>query len=157
MDKKENKGHGFSSRIGLLLTLLGAAIGAGDFWRFPRVVTLNGGGAFLIAYLVIFFCFAIPIMCAEHGIGRATRHGLPGAFKAVSYTHLDVYKRQRYPHELGCFCLVAACQQQGFLEQRGVGTADLKLFFAEHFSRGHFCGQTAVMGIVELELSLIHI
>lgn len=81
MDKKENKGHGFSSRIGLLLTLLGAAIGAGDFWRFPRVVTLNGGGAFLIAYLVIFFCFAIPIMCAEHGIGRATRHGLPGAFK----------------------------------------------------------------------------
>ena len=81
MDKKENKGHGFSSRIGLLLTLLGAAIGAGDFWRFPRVVTLNGGGAFLIAYLVIFFCSAIPIMCAEHGIGRATRHGLPGAFK----------------------------------------------------------------------------
>ena len=81
MKSKENKGHGFSSRIGLLLTLLGAAIGAGDFWRFPRVVTLNGGGAFLLAYLIIFFCFAVPIMCAEHVMGRATRHGLPGAFK----------------------------------------------------------------------------
>ena len=62
METKVKKGQGFSSRIGLLLTLIGAAIGAGNFWRFPRVVTLNGGGAFLIAYAVIFFCFAIPIM-----------------------------------------------------------------------------------------------
>ena len=81
METKEKKGQGFSSRIGLLLTLIGAAIGAGNFWRFPRVVTLNGGGAFLIAYAVIFFCFAIPIMWSEHAIGRSTRHGLPGAFK----------------------------------------------------------------------------
>ena len=63
MDTNEKKGQGFSSRMGLLLTLIGAAIGAGNFWRFPRVLTLNGGGAFLIAYAVIFFCFAIPIMC----------------------------------------------------------------------------------------------
>lgn len=81
METKVKKGQGFSSRIGLLLTLIGAAIGAGNFWRFPRVVTLNGGGAFLIAYAVIFFCFAIPIMWSEHAIGRSTRHGLPGAFK----------------------------------------------------------------------------
>lgn len=81
MDTNEKKGQGFSSRMGLLLTLIGAAIGAGNFWRFPRVLTLNGGGAFLIAYAVIFFCFAIPIMWAEHAIGRSTRHGLPGAFK----------------------------------------------------------------------------
>ena len=45
METKVKKGQGFSSRIGLLLTLIGAAIGAGNFWRFPRVVTLNGGGA----------------------------------------------------------------------------------------------------------------
>ena len=81
METKVKKGQGFSSRIGLLLTLIGAAIGAGNFWRFPRVVTLNGGGAFIIAYAVIFFCFAIPIMWSEHAIGRSTRHGLPGAFK----------------------------------------------------------------------------
>lgn len=64
-----------------MLTLIGAAVGAGNFWRFPRVVTLNGGGSFLVAYTVVFFCFAIPIMWGEHVIGRATRHGLPGAFK----------------------------------------------------------------------------
>ena len=81
METKEKKGQGFGSRMGLLLTLIGAAIGAGNFWRFPRVLTLNGGGAFLIAYTVIFFCFAIPIMWAEHAMGRSTRHGLPGAFK----------------------------------------------------------------------------
>lgn len=81
MEPKVKKGQGFSSRMGLMLTLIGAAIGAGNFWRFPRVVTLNGGGAFLIAYAVIFFCFAIPIMWSEHAIGRSTRHGLPGAFK----------------------------------------------------------------------------
>ena len=81
METKERTGQGFSSRIGLLLTLIGAAVGAGNFWRFPRVATLNGGGAFLIAYIVIFFCFAIPIMWSEHAIGRSTRHGLPGAFK----------------------------------------------------------------------------
>lgn len=82
MENKEiTTGQGFSSRMGLMLTLIGAAVGAGNFWRFPRVVTLNGGGAFLIAYAVIFVVFAIPIMWCEHAIGRATRHGLPGAFK----------------------------------------------------------------------------
>ncbi|MCI8609727.1 MAG: sodium-dependent transporter [Firmicutes bacterium] len=81
METKQKKGQGFSSRMGLMLTLIGAAIGAGNFWRFPRVATLNGGGAFLIAYVVIFFCFAIPIMWSEHAMGRSTRHGLPGAFK----------------------------------------------------------------------------
>lgn len=80
-NKEKTAGQGFSSRMGLMLTLIGAAIGAGNFWRFPRVVTLNGGGAFLIAYTVIFVCFAIPIMWGEHAIGRSTRHGLPGAFK----------------------------------------------------------------------------
>ncbi len=81
MENEVKKGRGFNSRIGLLLTLIGAAIGAGNFWRFPRVATLNGGGAFIIAYIVIFFLFAIPIMWSEHAIGRSTRHGLPGAFK----------------------------------------------------------------------------
>lgn len=78
---ENKKGQGFSSRMGLMLTLIGAAIGAGNFWRFPRVVTLNGGGAFIVAYTVIFFLWAIPIMWSEHAIGRSTRHGLPGAFK----------------------------------------------------------------------------
>lgn len=98
MDTNEKKGQGFSSRMGLLLTLIGAAIGAGNFWRFPRVLTLNGGGAFLIAYAVIFFCFAIPIMWAEHAIGRSTRHGLPGAFKDFvgKKKHLDGYVHDRY-------------------------------------------------------------
>lgn len=81
MDKLENKQGGFGSRWGLLMTLIGISVGTGNFWRFPRVAALNGGGAFLIAYIVAFCVMAVPVMMAEHAIGRATRHGLPGAFK----------------------------------------------------------------------------
>ena len=42
----------FSSRLGLILTTIGAAVGTGNIWRFPREAAANGGGAFMIGWLV---------------------------------------------------------------------------------------------------------
>ena len=76
---KGNKG--FASRFGLIMCLIGASVGSGNIWRFPRMAALNGGGAFVLAWTIMLFLVSIPIIIAEMILGRATRHGTPGAFK----------------------------------------------------------------------------
>lgn len=73
----------FSSRWGLLASLIGMAIGAGNIWRFPRVAAANGGGAFLIPWAIFLFMWSIPLMLVEMGMGRATRKGPVGAFHSL--------------------------------------------------------------------------
>ena len=74
----------FSSRWGLLLSVLGIAVGTGNIWRFPRIVAQNGGdggaGAFLIAWLVFLFLWSIPLIIVEYAIGRKYRTGVVGTF-----------------------------------------------------------------------------
>lgn len=74
----------FSSKIGLLVSVLGIAIGTGNIWRFPRIAAQNGGetgaGAFLIAWLSFLILWSIPLIIAEYGIGRNGRSGIVGAF-----------------------------------------------------------------------------
>jgi len=70
----------FSSRWGLLLAALGMAVGTGNIWRFPRIIAQNGGGAFLIPWLIFLFLWAIPLLMVETAMGRHTRFGAVGAF-----------------------------------------------------------------------------
>ena len=70
----------FTSRWGLLFSTLGMVIGAGNIWRFPRIVAQNGGGAFLLAWMAALFLWSIPILIIEFGVGRHTRLGVIGAF-----------------------------------------------------------------------------
>jgi NSS family neurotransmitter:Na+ symporter len=70
----------FTSRWGLLLAALGMAVGTGNIWRFPRIIAQNGGGAFLIPWLIFLFLWAIPLLMVETAMGRHTRHGTVGAF-----------------------------------------------------------------------------
>ena len=74
----------FSSKLGLILSVLGIAVGTGNIWRFPRIAAQNGGeegaGAFLIAWLCCLFLFSIPLIIAEYGIGRHGRKGIVGSF-----------------------------------------------------------------------------
>ena len=65
----------FSSRWGLLLAALGMCVGTGNIWRFPRMVAQNGGGAFIIAWLVFLFTWSIPLLICEFALGRKTRLG----------------------------------------------------------------------------------
>lgn len=81
-----NKGGNefFSSKLGLILSVLGIAVGTGNIWRFPRIAAQNGGeegaGAFLIAWVCCLFLFSIPLIIAEYGIGRHARKGVIGSF-----------------------------------------------------------------------------
>ncbi|MCL4818241.1 MAG: sodium-dependent transporter [Vicinamibacteria bacterium] len=69
----------FSSRWGILLAAIGMAVGTGNIWRFPRVAAANGGGSFLIAWLVFMFAWSVPLVIAEFAMGKRTRRGPAGA------------------------------------------------------------------------------
>lgn len=65
------------------MALLGVAIGLGNFWRFPYMMGIFGGGAFLAIYVLVVVVIGVPAMLAELTLGRATRHGPVGAFQAA--------------------------------------------------------------------------
>jgi NSS family neurotransmitter:Na+ symporter len=73
----------WSSRLGFVLATVGAAVGLGNIWRFPAVVGRNGGGAYLVPYLLAAFAFAVPLLVLELGVGRDTRADVVGAFRSV--------------------------------------------------------------------------
>lgn len=82
----------FRSRLGLILSVLGIAVGTGNIWRFPRIVaqnsTVEGGGGFLIAWLLCLFMWSIPLMIAEYGLGKSGRMGVIGSIqKAMGGRH----------------------------------------------------------------------
>lgn len=78
----EKQSHlGFSSQMTLVISLIAGSVGTGNLWRFPRVAAANGGGAFIVAYLILMAIVIIPLVMGEHVMGRATRHGAPGAFR----------------------------------------------------------------------------
>ena len=60
----------WKSRTGLILAMAGAAIGLGNFLRFPVQAAENGGGAFMVPYIIAFFLVGIPLMWAEWAMGR---------------------------------------------------------------------------------------
>ncbi|MFW6199878.1 MAG: sodium-dependent transporter [Gemmatimonadota bacterium] len=69
----------FSSRWGMLLAMLGMAVGTGNIWRFPRVAATNGGGSFLVAWVVFLLLWSVPLLILEFGLGKGTRRGPIGA------------------------------------------------------------------------------
>ena len=76
-------GEQFSSRWGLIATILGMAVGTGNIWRFPRELAACGGGAFLVIYVIALFTWAVPLICAESVFGKKTRMANAGAFKVL--------------------------------------------------------------------------
>lgn len=70
----------FSSRWGMLLAMLGMAVGTGNIWRFPRIAASNGGGSFLVAWVVFLLLWSVPLLMVELAMGKGTRQGTIGAF-----------------------------------------------------------------------------
>jgi len=70
----------WASRLGFILAAAGSAIGLGNIWKFPYITGQNGGGAFVLVYLVCIAIVGLPIMMAELMIGRHTRRDAVGAF-----------------------------------------------------------------------------
>ncbi|MCW9706348.1 sodium-dependent transporter [Fodinibius salsisoli] len=74
----------WNSKLGFVLAAAGSAVGLGNIWRFPTEAASNGGGAFLLIYLICCFLIGFPVMMAEISIGRKTGKNPVGAFKALS-------------------------------------------------------------------------
>ena len=70
----------FSSRSATMLAMLGMAVGTGNIWRFPRVAATNGGGSFLVAWVVFLLAWSVPLILVEFAAGKGTRSGPVGAF-----------------------------------------------------------------------------
>ncbi len=74
----------FSSRFALLLVALGMAIGTGNIWRFPRIIAkFDGGGTFLIPWVIFLFTWSIPLLIVEFSIGKKTRRGVVASLSSM--------------------------------------------------------------------------
>ena len=74
----------FGSRWAMMLAMLGMAVGTGNIWRFPRIAAKNGGGEFLVAWIVFLFLWSVPLILLEFGLGRKTRSGPVRAFVQIA-------------------------------------------------------------------------
>ena len=81
MKPQESSSDQFSGRLGLIFATIGAAIGTGNIWRFPRMVGANGGGSFLVPWLIFLFLWSIPLIIAEFALGKRSRTGTVGTFR----------------------------------------------------------------------------
>ncbi len=79
---KESRAQ-FATRIGVIATTVGSAVGLGNIWRFPYEAGMHGGGAFLLIYIGFIFIIGVPVICAEFIMGRSTRSNIFGAFRML--------------------------------------------------------------------------
>ena len=85
----------FKSRLGFILISAGCAIGIGNVWRFPYVVGNNGGGCFVLFYILFLVILGLPILTMEFSVGRGSQQSISRAFKTLEkkgqYWHLHGY------------------------------------------------------------------
>lgn len=77
------KRESFGSRIGFILVSAGCAIGIGNVWRFPYVAGQNGGGVFVLFYLMFLLIMGVPVLTMEFAVGRASRKSAVGGYKEL--------------------------------------------------------------------------
>lgn len=75
---------GWASRFGFVMATAGSAVGLGNIWKFPYVAGANGGGAFLVIYLICVLIFGLSLVIAELVMGRMTQRNPVGAFKRLA-------------------------------------------------------------------------
>ena len=78
--------RGSFGRMGFVLAAAGSAIGLGNIWKFPYITYENGGGSFVLVYLVAVALIGIPIMLSEILIGRHTALSPVGAMRQLGAT-----------------------------------------------------------------------
>ena len=73
----------FSSRRAFMFAAIGSAVGLGNIWRFPYVAYKNGGGAFILPYLVALLTAGIPLLFLDYAVGHRYRGSPPLAFRRL--------------------------------------------------------------------------
>jgi len=89
----------FQSRLGFILVSAGCAIGIGNVWKFPYVAGQNGGGIFVLFYLLFLICMGIPVLTMELAVGRASR-------KSAVLGYKELEKKGSKWHIHGWFCII---------------------------------------------------
>ena len=82
MDNKQSRGT-FSGRLGFVLAAAGSAVGLGNIWRFPYLAAKDGGGLFLVTYLLLALTFGFTLLITEIAIGRKTGQSPLTAYKLL--------------------------------------------------------------------------
>lgn len=99
------KRESFKSRLGFLLVSAGCAIGIGNVWRFPYVTGENGGGLFVLLYLLFLIIMGLPVLTMELAVGRASRKSA-----VLGYRELEKKGSKWHIHGwiaiLGCYVLM---------------------------------------------------
>jgi NSS family neurotransmitter:Na+ symporter len=80
--KKER--DSFSSKFGVIAATAGSAVGLGNIWKFPYIAGENGGGVFLVVYLLFIVAIGVPVMMSEFIIGRKVQQNVFAAFRTLS-------------------------------------------------------------------------
>ena len=80
---KKQREH-WGSGLGFVLAAAGSAVGLGNIWKFPYITGENGGGAFVLVYLLCILVIGLPVMLCEITIGRRTQRNPVGAFAALT-------------------------------------------------------------------------
>ena len=93
------KRESFRSRLGFLLVSAGCAIGIGNVWRFPYVTGENGGGFFVLIYLICLLVMGVPVLTMELAVGRAGKKSA-----VLAYKNLEKPSQKWQIH--GWFCLI---------------------------------------------------
>ena len=92
----------FSSRLGFILVSAGCAIGIGNVWKFPWMAGANGGGIFVLFYLLFLVIMGVPVLTMELAVGRASRKSAVLAYEALEP------KGSKW-HIHGWFCIIGCC------------------------------------------------
>lgn len=102
---KQPREH-WGSRLGLILAAAGSAVGLGSIWRFPYVVGANGGGAFVLLYIIFTLILGIPVFIAEVLIGRRSQKGPIQAYGDLRPQSSN-WKMAGWLNMLTCFFIVS--------------------------------------------------
>ena len=81
----EKKANHFSGQLGFVLAAAGSAVGVGNLWRFPYLAAKDGGGLFLIIYLLLVLTFGFTLLTSDIAIGRRTRKSAIGAYSQMKH------------------------------------------------------------------------
>ena len=84
MTNGEQNNGSWSGQLGFLLAAAGSSIGLGNIWRFPYMTGMNGGGAFVLIYLLVVLLIGVPLMMAEIALGRAAGSNPVQAFSRMA-------------------------------------------------------------------------
>ena len=82
MEKKQSRGS-FTGRLGFVLAAAGSAVGLGNIWRFPYLAAKDGGGLFLLTYLILALTFGFTLLITEIALGRKTGQSPLTAYKQI--------------------------------------------------------------------------